>query len=300
MTEVQTKAERPVVSIIVLSHDRPTYLPTVLEAILGQSYPNLEILVVDNKSRSSDEIARLLAQYKGVRLIRSPVNLGFTGGMNMGIAAASGDYIHCTVDDVVLYKDCIEHLVAYMKKHPESGLLSGILYNEDRKTIRCAGGEFVLGPIYRQKIFRAGETTEVDSEPYEVKYVPGGMIFGGTAFLRTLGGFREDFFIYAEDTDLCARVAKSGRTIHVVPQAKVVVLNAPHAFTDQGIAYHKTKNFFAIYLLHARLRVLPQFFLRYGLVGFLRMLYSNPQMIGPTLRAWKWTLLNARSLLSER
>jgi GT2 family glycosyltransferase len=300
VTESRNKTDLPVVSIIVLSHDRPDYLPRVLDSIIGQSYRNLDIIVVDNKSRASDDIAHLVTQYKGVRLIRNPDNLGFTGGMNIGLNAAAGEYVHFTVDDVVLDKDCIKHLAGYMQEHPQSGLLSGVLYNEDRKTIRCAGGEFFLGPIYRNKIFRAGETGGTNSEPYEVKYVPGGMIFGNTAFLRSLGGFRREFFIYAEDTDLCARVAKRGRPIKVIPQAKVAVFDAPHAFTDRGIAYHKTKNFFAIYLLHAPLRVLPEFFLRYGLVGFLRILYSNPQLIVPTLRAWKWTLLNARSLLSER
>jgi GT2 family glycosyltransferase len=300
VTESQNKTALPVVSIVVVSHDRPGYLPRVLDSIIEQSYPNIEIVVVDNQSRSSDEIARLVTLYEGVRLIRNPGNPGFTGGMNIGITAAMGDYVHCTVDDVILDKDCIKYLADYMQEYPQSGLLSGILYNEDRVTIRCAGGEFVLGPIYQKRIFRAGETGGPRPEPYEVNYVPGGMIFGNTAFLKSLGGFRKEFFIYAEDTDLCARVAKSGRTINVVPQAKAVVFDAPHAFTDGGIAYHKTKNLFSIYLLHAPLRVLPEFFLRYGLVGFLRMLYSNPQLLVPTLRAWKWTLLNARSLLSER
>jgi GT2 family glycosyltransferase len=282
VTEAQNKTDMPVVSIVVVSHDRPAFLPRALDSIVGQSYPKLEIIVVDNKSGSSDEIASLITQYKGVRLICNPANLGFAGGMNIGD------------------KDCIKHLVGYMQEHPQSGLLSGILYNEDRETIRCAGGEFVLGRVYQRKIFRAGESGGTDSGPYEVNYVPGGMIFGSTAFLRSLGGFRKEFFIYAEDTDLCARVAKSGRTITVIPQAKAVVLDAPHAFTDRSIAYHKTKNFFAIYLLHAPLRVLPEFFLRYGLLGFLRTVFSNPRQIVPTLRAWKWTLLNARSLLSER
>jgi GT2 family glycosyltransferase len=295
------KGNPPLVSVIVLSHDRPDYLPSVLDSITSQSYPNLEIIVVDNKSRASAEIFELMGGYRRVRLIQNDVNLGFTGGMNRGIAAAAGEFVHCTVDDVVLDKDCIARLVEYALELPNLGLLSGILYNDDGRTIRCAGGEFVLGAIYKQKIFRQGETDGAASlKPYEVKYVPGGMIFTSTELLRGMGGFRKEFFIYAEDTDLCARVTKSGRTIQVVPQAKAVVRDAPHAFTDDSIAYHKIKNLFAVYLLHARLRVLPEFFLRYGLINILRTAYTNPRRVGPILRAWKWTLLNARSLLSER
>jgi GT2 family glycosyltransferase len=291
----------PGVSIVLLSHNRPTYLKRALDSISSQTYSNLEVVVVDNRSETSAQITALVKEYPGFKLISNRRNLGFTGGMNRGIEAASGEFVHCTVDDVVLGKDCIGRLVEYALKSPNLGLLSGILYNEDGRTIRCAGGEFILGAIYRQNIFRRGETDgAASSEPYEVKYVPGGMIFAGTGFLRSMGGFRKDFFIYAEDTDLCARVTKAGRSIKVVPQAKAVVLDAPHAFTDDGIAYHKIKNLFAIYLLHARLRVLPEFFLRYGLINVFRTAYSNPRRIGPTLRAWKWTLLNARSLLSER
>jgi GT2 family glycosyltransferase len=291
----------PLVSIVVLSHDRPTYLPLSLDSIMGQSYPNLEIIVVDNKSRSSDEIARLVNQYTGVRLVRNGENLGFTGGMNRGIEAATGDYVHCTLDDVILDQDCISHLVEYAREHLSDGLLSGIIYDESGEKILCAGGEFLLTPIYRQKVFGAGEADAGQfPEPFNVKCIQGGMVFSELEFMRRMKGFREDFFIYSDSIELSARVLKTGNPITIVPRAKIRVIDAPHAFTPEGIAFHKVKNLFALYLLHARLRVLPEFFLRYAMIAFLRHLFSNRKYVLPMMKAWGWCLMKAPSLLKQR
>lgn len=288
------------VSIVVLTHDRPDYLGRVLDSIVRQSYPNLEIIVVDNKSCSSDQIARIVHSYQGAKLIQNPTNLGFTGGMNKGIEAASGRYVHLTVDDVLFEKDCIRHLTEYLESHPSVGLISGILYNEDG-SINCAGGEIDLAPVYAHGIFGEGEK-DVGQFPqaYPVKYIPGGMIFSHADFLKRLKGFRQDFFIYCEDSELCARVSKLGYEIVVVPQAKATVLDVPHAFTSEGIAFHKIKNFFTLYLLHARFRVLPGFLLRYGILSFPRYLFTDRKLIWPLMKAWGWFLAKTPALLSER
>ena len=291
----------PLVSIVVLSHNRPEYLPRVLDSIVSQTYPNIEVIVVDNKSSSSNELAQLVHQYKSVRLIQNSGNLGFTGGMNRGIEAASGEYVHCTLDDVVLESNCLERLVEYMRLHPSAGLLSGILYHEDGETICCAGGEFYLTATYKMKVFGAGEKDVGQfSAPYEVKYIPGGMVFCRLDFMRQLRGFRNEFFMYSEDADLCARVTKAGHTIAVVPRARARVFDAPHAFKAEGIAFHKIKNQFSLYLLHARLRVLPEFYLRYGVMNLVRAVGSDRSIVWPMIKAWGWFLLKSPALLRER
>lgn len=291
----------PLVSVIVVSHNRPEYLPPVLDSIVGQSYQNLEIIVVDNQSRSSDEIEKIVSRYPGVKLIRNRTNLGFTGGMNKGIEAASGAYAHLTLDDIILERDCILHLAQYIKEHPSSGLLAGILYNETGDTIICAGGEALLEPVYKKRFWGAGEKEAGQfTQPFTVNHIPGGMIFSSLRLLRQLKGFRQDFFIYSEDIEICERVLKLGYDITIVPQAKVFVIDAPHNFNSEGIAFHKLKNFFAVYLLHARLRVLPEFYLRYGVINLLRALFSNRKIIWPMVKAWGWFLVKMPFLLRER
>lgn len=295
------RIEGPLVSVVLLSHDRPAYLPKALDSLAAQTYANLEIIVVDNRSRSSEEVALLVSAYEGVRLIRNDENLGFTGGMNRGIEAARGVYVYCTNDDVVVGRECVARLVEYAEAHPEAGLLTGVQYREDRRTILCAGGEFHLGPVYVRK-FHGHEQPDTGQfpGPFKVTCIDGAMTFGPRSLLRELKGFREDFFIYVDSIELSARVLKRGREIVCVPGAKAYVFDAPHVFTDDGIAFHKVKNLFAFYLLHARARVLPEFFLRYGVLQLLRALPANRRIFVQMLRAWAWLLANSPALLRER
>ena len=291
----------PKVSVVILSHDRLALLPGVIDSVVAQTYGNLEIIVVDNRSRSSDEIVRLVNSYSNVRLVQNGENLWYTGGMNRGIAAATGDYVHCIVDDVVLDQDCIRPLVEYAIRHTSAGLLTGILYEEDRRTICCAGGEFMLSGVYRKKVYGEGEQDVGQfSEPFKVSCIDGAMVFSRLEYIRRLKGFREDFLIYMDSTELSARALKLGYEIVVVPQAKACVLDAPHSFTEKGIAFHKIKNLFAFYLLHARARVMPEFLCRYALVALLRATLGKGGDARSLLKALLWVARRTPSLLMER
>ena len=292
---------QPLVSVIVLSYKRPQFLAAALDSIRSQSYLAVEVIVVDNNSAESAEIERLVRGYSGVKLVMNAVNLGYTGGMNAGLIAASGEYVHFTTDDVQLERDCLEHLVKYDQAHSVIGLLGGTLLTEDRETICCAGGEFALDAVYHRKNFGEGEKDIGQFAcPFEVSCIDGAMIFGRTEFLRALGGFRSEFFVYSDSIELSARVHKVAGRIVIVPKAKAYVHNAPHAFTDERLSFHRTKNLYAMYLLHARWRVLPEFFLRYGLIVPLRSMYANRKMAWPLVRAWAWFLFRAPSLVYER
>jgi GT2 family glycosyltransferase len=298
MTDCKTS---PLVSVIVVSYDRPDYLPRALDSIEAQSYANLEIIVIDNPSCSSDAIEKTVSRYERARIVRNSENVGFTGAMNRGIQESNGTYVYCTLDDLVLDRECIAEFVTHAQAHPREGLLSGILINEDRETIRCAGGVYTLAPVFRRTIIGSGEKQSGQfAQPYHVNYVPGGMIFARLDLMRRLGGFRKQFFMYSEDTDLCARVTKAGRAITIVPRAKAFVSDAPHSFTHRGIMFHKVKNLFSLYLLHARLRVLPEFYLRYGVINLIRAARSDRQIVWPMIKAWGWFLVNAPALLIER
>ena len=294
-------APTPVVSVVVLSHDRPDFLRKVLDSVTAQTYPAVEVLVVDNPSARSPEIARLVSAYAGARLVRMDENLGYTGGMNRGLREASGEFVYLTVDDCVPAADCVERLVEDALGHPAEGLLTGLLLHEDRRTILSAGGEFALGAVYRRHNLGAGEGDAGQfKEPFEVSCLDGAMVFGRLDYLRELGGFREEFFIYSDSIELSARVLRAGGRVRVVPSARAYVYETPHVFTEAGISFHKMKNLWTMYLLHARWRVLPEFFLRYALAVPLRMMWDDRQTTGPLCRAWGWFLRRTPSLVRER
>lgn len=292
----------PTVSVVVLSYDRPACLEQALESVLAQSYASLDVLVVDNPSRASAEVERIVRRHARVRLLRNPTNVGFAGGMNRGIAAASGEYVCLTEDDIVMEADCVTRLVEYAEAEASAGLLSPLIFNRAAGTIRCAGGEFSLGGVYRKEVHGAGSRDAgAFPRPFDVTYVAGSNVFARAEFLRSLGGFREEFFMYVEDVELCARVIRAGRRIAVVPGARVHHIEpAEETGSAPHLELQKLKNFFALYLLHAPRRVLPEFFLRYGALATLRAALGrgggDPRA---RLGALWWALRRARSLRRE-
>ncbi|HEY0404497.1 MAG TPA: glycosyltransferase family 2 protein [Pyrinomonadaceae bacterium] len=294
--------EQPLVSVVLLSYNRPALLQEALASLLGQSHGHLEITVVDNPSPASADVARIVGQHRGVRLAQNQVNLGYAGGMNTGINQASGDYVFLTEDDIVLDSDCLRHLVNYMDAQPSAALIAPIVYNKTERTIRCAGGDFALGGVYRKRTYGAGERdTGQFARPFAVGYIDGATMFARRDFWQRFKGFRAEYFMYVEAVELCARVLKSGHGMAVVPQAKVYHFDPPDEATPPEIEFHKIKNFFSLYLLHAPARHLPEFVCRYAIINGARSLTgrsgSPPRAF---LKALWWAARNAPSLLKER
>jgi GT2 family glycosyltransferase len=287
------------VSVVVLSYDRPALLETALRSIQSQTYANREVLVVDNKSGSSPRIREIAASFPGVALISNDSNRGFTGGMNQGIAAARGQYVYLTEDDIELAPECLSALVQFLERNADVVLAGPVMWNRQVPSVRCAGGSFTLGPTYQMTIAGADEPALAESQPYRTKFLPGAMIAARTRQLREMGGFRSDFFMYVEDVELCTRVLKKGDGIAIVPSAKVYHHEPPVLPDTPELMFHRQKNLAALYLLHAPWAVLPGFLLRYAGMEGVRRLFGRSHF-GPWAKAWGWVLLKSPRLLAQR
>jgi GT2 family glycosyltransferase len=297
---VTDERRRPSVSVAVLSHNRPAYLAEALASIRAQTFEPREVTVVDNLSPASEEVAQLVGRFPGFRLYRSPSNLGYAAGMNRGLELSAGEYTLLTEDDIVLERDCVRRLVEHAEAHPAPGLAAPVIYNRSQGTIRSAGGERTLGGVYGVKNYGEGESDRGRPErPYDVGFVDGAALFARTEFWRRLGGFREEFFMYGEAVELCARVLKAGGRLTVVPGAKVQHFEPPPGANDSPeFSFHRYKNLFLLYLLHAPARHLPEFFARYAGLGMPRAAADGS--LRPFLRALVWTARRAPALLKER
>jgi GT2 family glycosyltransferase len=289
------------VSVILLSHNRPGYLRESLAAAVRQRLRPSEILVVDNHSPASPEVAAVVARFPEARLVANPTNLGFTGGMNVGLREATGDYVVLLEDDIVAEGGCTAALTAYLGAHPEVGLCGGVMLNRRAGTVRCAGGELRLGVRYHKKIFGANEPDEGQyREPFLVSYLPGALMCGRLQDLRRWGGFREDFFMYYEDDELCARLTRAGWRIAVVPGARVEHIDPPPGPCPRWLEYLKLRNFLRLYLLHAPARALPGFLVRYAVWSLLSEGLSRPAYAVLRARALLDALFRLPRLLRDR
>ena len=112
---------QPLVSVIIPTYNRAQILRETLDSVLAQSYPAIEIVVVDDGS--TDDTAAVVAQYAGrARHIRQR-NQGVEMARNKGIRVSTGDYLTFLDDDDLMLPSKIERQVEVLNSRPEVGLV---------------------------------------------------------------------------------------------------------------------------------------------------------------------------------
>lgn len=113
----------PKVSILIVGYNGAHHLAALSDSILNQSYPDLEVIYVDNAS-ADGSVDKLRALLPSAKIIASPVNTGFAEGNNIAFDHATGDFILLLNNDAKLAADAIEKMVATMLADPEIGAVS--------------------------------------------------------------------------------------------------------------------------------------------------------------------------------
>jgi glycosyltransferase involved in cell wall biosynthesis len=111
----------PLVSVVIPCYNSARYLSETIESALAQSYPRIEIIVVDDGSR--DETAKIARSY-GVRYIYQE-NRGISAARNKGILHSRGKYVLFLDDDDRLLPNAVETGVSLLEEHPECALAVG-------------------------------------------------------------------------------------------------------------------------------------------------------------------------------
>jgi len=238
----------PLVSVIVVNWNGKHLLETCLGALAAQTFQDFELIVVDNGS--SDGSAEWVAlHYPGARLIRLEGNCGFSGGNNVGLRAARGEFVALLNNDVEAAPGWLEALLRTMAAHPEVGACDSKVFFYDRRDVLwAAGGEYTIsGSVvhrgYRQRDGDGRYSTEADV----FIAIASAALYRRTA-LEQVGLFDEDFFSGYEDVDLSFRLHAAGYR----------VLNAPRA-----VAFHRVSETARVnsefYVFHGQKNVLFTF-----------------------------------------
>jgi len=204
------------VSIIILTYNSERYIENCLKSVSGQTYDNIEILIVDNNS--NDGTRGILRELKGnQRVILNNENLGYAGGNNIGIKQSRGEYVILINPDVVLDKNFVQEIVSEFEKDPKIGSVQGKIYQMNKRVktniIDTVGFEFFKSG----RIIDRGQG-EQDNRQYDKSYEIFGVNGAAAVYRReTLNDvelkeeyFDEDFFCYAEDFDLAWRARLRG------------------------------------------------------------------------------------------
>jgi GT2 family glycosyltransferase len=257
------------ITVICLSYQRPALLRRALQSIECQSRAPDRILVVDNFSARSGEVAAVVREFPRVQLQANPDNRGFAGGMNTGLAMVSAGRVLLTEDDLELAPDCLAN---FETRQAEADLLGGVLVDVETGVVEWAGGRLNFETDYWGTSAYLTRMPQPSSEEEVLvcDFVSGCLLFGDIELFRRDGGFRRDFFVYGEDVEFCARLRARKRRVAVIPSARALHLAPHHRALSGVVAWHHEKNYLANWFLYPPVWRLPEAFLRFYLVRLIR------------------------------
>lgn len=219
--------DQVLVSLITINYNSLDVTVEMLDSVRKLSYSNLEVIVVDNASRENPQ-AFLEKNYPEVIFIRSEQNLGFSGGNNLGIQQAKGDYFFFINNDTELIEGSIELLLDCFGRIDALGAVSPLIYHhpdvhgQKGALIQYAGTTPVNPITARNRTIGAGEIDKGQfNEALPTPYVHGAAMMVPRTVVEAVGMMPEEFFLYYEELDWCEHIRKAGFKIYIEPKAKI-------------------------------------------------------------------------------
>jgi glycosyltransferase involved in cell wall biosynthesis len=208
---------KPIVSVIVATHNRAELLPRAIESLQNQTYKHFEIIIVDDASQdhTPEVIANLKQSDLRIHSICSEKNIGPGAARNLGIAQAKGEFIAIMDDDDISLPERLEVQVKVMESNPEVGLVfSTVEYIDKENQVFCIHPELVLEGNFPNK------TDEVFQLLYlGNNYIPNTTILTRSSIMRKFK-YPSNPWV-GEDWFLCLTMAASG--VIMLPLQKPLV-----------------------------------------------------------------------------
>lgn len=208
------------VAIIIVNHNGVRFLPRCLTSLQAQSYPDFEVIVVDNASTDSS-VQLVRDRFPEVRLIDAGRNLGFAAGSNLGIRSTDARLIATLNNDTWVEPDWLANLVQIMHSDARIGTCaSKMLFANRPDIINSAGVAVNVAGIAWDRLGGSVDG-HAAAQPTDVFAACAGAALYRRQMLDDVGLFDPEFFIYLEDVDLSWRGQLRGwRTVYV-PAARV-------------------------------------------------------------------------------
>jgi GT2 family glycosyltransferase len=269
LPEERPAAPEPVVhriSAIVVSYHTGEALVTCLGAL--ENEPAVDEIVLVNNGNPAEMLQRVEQAHEKSRKLKitgGGVNRGFAAGVNLGVAAASGDRLLIINPDAVLQPGAVTAFEVAMGGAAEPAIVGGKIFGADgreqrgarrrRLTIRSAAATF-LGLGWLRAVNPAFVNINRHNEPEPEGPVPmdavsGALMYMSASSFRRLGGFDEGYFMHVEDLDLCRRAEADGGSVIYAPHASALHFGATSDAPSLFVEKHKGAGFNRYFLKFA-------------------------------------------------
>ena len=225
------------VSVCIPAYNNEAVIGKTIQAILKQSYGNLEIIVVDDNSKDTTKEIVASIQDERIHLFKNEQNLGMSGNWNRCVELATGEYVKFICADDILEPDCIEKEVKYISSEP--GIVMTI---NDSKMINSSDEELGTFARYPKKGIFDGRFLAKKALIISNYFgMPSAVLFRKDTFDK-VGGF-DSAYHYILDFDLWIRLAGEGK-VYVIPERLNHFRlrndsNTGNVFTKDGKKYYE-------------------------------------------------------------
>jgi GT2 family glycosyltransferase len=252
---------KPSVIVLILSYNGKHLLDDSISTYLANDYPNFEVIIVDNGSTDGSK-EWVESNYPSVKVLRTEVNLKYSGGLNFGMKYAFGeqlaDYVLITNNDVKVDSRAVSSLVEVAITNPIIGFVIGKVYFYDYPDTFQTVGKGIdpvgwnTGHIgYMEKDTGQYENIEERAFCDDIYW-----LVNREVYIKT-GGYDTEFAFQGEDFDCQVRAKQSGFRIMYTPKAKL--------WHKESMTIGKTSPFKAYYdarnplIIHMKYRTAEQF-----------------------------------------
>lgn len=245
---------KPTIAVIIPNWNLRIELVDCLNSLLRSTYKGLVTIVVDNGS-TDDSVEVVKDNFPDVQIIKSNKNLGFAGGVNLGIRKGlklGAKYFLVLNNDTVVPPETIGELFSVMELHPELGIIAPKVLYYDNPSITFSLGDKVYPymplpiPVGKMKIDK-----DNNEQIMVFDYLFGCALLIRKDVIEKIGLFDTSYFMFYEDADYCRRAREAGYLLARIANARIL--------HKGSVSVKKEKPMMTFYRARNRLR----FFRRY-------------------------------------
>lgn len=214
------------ISISVVTYNNSKVIEKFINSIFNiTNNIDFEIIIIDNNS-SDNTVEIIKNNFKNVKLIKNDKNIGFGAAHNVAIKLGKGKYHLVLNPDIIFTENTIEKLINFMEENSDIGLVSPkIIFPDGTIQYLCKRSPCLFDlcvrrftPGFIQKLFKKRiDYFEMRETGYnkimDVLYLSGSFMLFRRSILEKIGGFDENFYMYAEDADITQRAAEISKTV---------------------------------------------------------------------------------------
>lgn len=256
--------KHPLVSIITVNYKQPKVTCELLDSIQRLSYPNLEVIVVDNE-QSSNDLDLYKAHFNNVKVLRSEKNLGFAGGNNLALKEAKGEFVYLVNNDTELDDANIQNLVMALGEKKIGAISPVLRYYDNPDLVQFAGFTKINSFTGRNHTI---QKLSSDSGLINTAYIHGAAVMLRREVIEKVGLMPEEYFLYYEEFAWSENIKNAGYVLKVSMDTSVLHKESITTGKNSPLkTYYQTRNRLAFMTKHSKVHELVAFKFFFSLIS---------------------------------